>query len=484
MSTMENVFPQKEQCKNPIDDKNLQKDTETNLNNKQENKIPLNVTVESNVVVKQENTNEEHLKENITNSISAKNELNIKTAIKEEKPDVPLKSSMEILSELFSTFDAEPPIIVKKEKSEHKKHKKDKKKHKHKKKKEKKRKKQNSDDDEETLTKVTIKSEISSPKRIKLENDVKQEPGEEKGENSATDTEARKSKLVIKDLKFSSIFEATIREIKEKQENDEQTKRRSDSDEESTKRHKKKHHKHHRSQDKRERHRRSRSRSSDRKSDEEYERWYRSREKEYHRSRSRDNEKDHHKYRIEKHSRKSSNERHSESFRHRSLDKERDKHRHRDSSESRDSSSGHIDKKKLLEIARRNAIQMMKSGSLPGALTLGPQAQEKVIAAIKAGGKTVEELTDFCKTLSQKEALGDLSSVSEDNSDSENEKAFHHPFQIKDRPTSITMNIKVRNKNIYKSNKIFNKLISECHSIANKNNTRENSGVTYAVSSK
>lgn len=86
---------------------------------------------------------------------------------------------------------------------------------------------------------------------------------------------------------------------------------------------------------------------------------------------------------------------------------------------------------------------MMKSGSLPGALTLGPQAQEKVIAAIKAGGKTIEELTDFCKTLSRKEELGELSSVSEDNSsDSDNEKAFHHPFQIKDRPTSITMNIK------------------------------------------
>lgn len=85
----------------------------------------------------------------------------------------------------------------------------------------------------------------------------------------------------------------------------------------------------------------------------------------------------------------------------------------------------------------------MKSGSLPGALTLGPQAQEKVIAAIKAGGKTIEELTDFCKTLSKKEELGELSSNTEGNgSDSDTDKPFHHPFQIKDRPTSITMNIK------------------------------------------
>ncbi|KAL3276443.1 hypothetical protein HHI36_011824 [Cryptolaemus montrouzieri] len=86
---------------------------------------------------------------------------------------------------------------------------------------------------------------------------------------------------------------------------------------------------------------------------------------------------------------------------------------------------------------------MMKSGSLPGALTLGPQAQEKVIAAIKAGGKTIEELTDFCKTLSKKEDLGELSDVDEERgSESDPDKPFNHPFQIKDRPTTITMNIK------------------------------------------
>lgn len=83
---------------------------------------------------------------------------------------------------------------------------------------------------------------------------------------------------------------------------------------------------------------------------------------------------------------------------------------------------------------------MMKSGSLPGALALGRQAQEKVIAAIKAGGKTIEELTDFCKTLSKQEELGELSSNS--GSESDNDRLFNHPFQIKDRPTSITMNIR------------------------------------------
>lgn len=123
--------------------------------------------------------------------------------------------------------------------------------------------------------------------------------------------------------------------------------------------------------------------------------------------------------------------------------KEKEK-RHRERSVSSDRSANHIDKKKLLEIARKNAIQMMKSGSLPGALNLGPQAQEKVLAAIKSGGKTIEELTDFCKSLSKQEEIGELSSISDENgSDSENDMPFHHPFQIKERPSSITMNIKV-----------------------------------------
>lgn len=118
--------------------------------------------------------------------------------------------------------------------------------------------------------------------------------------------------------------------------------------------------------------------------------------------------------------------------------------RYRSESKDRNSSSK-FDKKKLLEIARKNAIAMMKSGSLPAAMTLGPQAQEKVIAAIKSGGKTIEELTDFCKTLSKKEELGELSSFSEkEDSDSDTDKHFHHPFLIKERPTTIVMNIKVR----------------------------------------
>jgi len=59
---------------------------------------------------------------------------------------------------------------------------------------------------------------------------------------------------------------------------------------------------------------------------------------------------------------------------------------------------------------------------------------------------TVIELyifTDFCKSLSKSEALGELSSISSEGEESESEKGFHHPFLLKERPSSIIMNIRV-----------------------------------------
>ncbi|XP_034949205.1 protein SON-like isoform X2 [Chelonus insularis] len=126
-----------------------------------------------------------------------------------------------------------------------------------------------------------------------------------------------------------------------------------------------------------------------------------------------------------------------DSWRSRSEDKNRDRSRGRSRSKERKERI-EIDKKKLLEIARKNAINMIKRGTLPLA------QQDKAIAAIQAGGKTVDELIDFCKSLSKSEALGELSSVSSDEggNNSESEKGFHHPFLLKERPNSIIMNIR------------------------------------------
>ncbi|XP_013134189.1 PREDICTED: protein SON isoform X2 [Papilio polytes] len=103
------------------------------------------------------------------------------------------------------------------------------------------------------------------------------------------------------------------------------------------------------------------------------------------------------------------------------------------------------EKKRLLEVARRNAINMLKNGAVPaGAAALPPHTRNQVMAAIQSGGKSVDELTDFCKHLSKKEALGELSSVSSnDDNMSENEDtlAFHHPFLVKEK-APIVMNIR------------------------------------------
>ncbi|XP_039288821.1 protein SON [Nilaparvata lugens] len=104
----------------------------------------------------------------------------------------------------------------------------------------------------------------------------------------------------------------------------------------------------------------------------------------------------------------------------------------------RRSSQEKIDKQKLLEIARRNALSMLKQAPP----VVG--ATEPAKATIAAGGKTVDELTDFCKLLSKKDADGheSISSNTSDSEASESEKPFHHPFQIKDRPSSIVLNIR------------------------------------------
>lgn len=95
-----------------------------------------------------------------------------------------------------------------------------------------------------------------------------------------------------------------------------------------------------------------------------------------------------------------------------------------------------IDQKKLLEIARKNAMQMMKDGQLPGS-TL------RELEKARYGGKSIGELTDFCKKLSNGDELNDLSSLSGDSDhDGEgNSKAFNHPFVLKDRGP-IVMNIR------------------------------------------
>ncbi|XP_017074146.2 protein Son [Drosophila eugracilis] len=101
-----------------------------------------------------------------------------------------------------------------------------------------------------------------------------------------------------------------------------------------------------------------------------------------------------------------------------------------------------IDKKRLLEIARKNAINMFKRGNLPGVANMTPEIKDKVLVKMRYGGRTVQDLTDFCKKISNGDGLSDLSSEEDSDVDKNgNAKAFHHPFQLKEREP-IVMHIR------------------------------------------
>ncbi|XP_045499330.1 protein Son isoform X1 [Colias croceus] len=467
----------------------------------------------------------------------------------ERKKDDTKKSSNEILSELFSAFNAEPPkieeISVKKAKKSKKKHKKEKKKrsrscsstnsdsdysrkHKKRKKSKSKKHKDRSPSPYRSRTPVTIKTEsnlkiknevkIKSESKIKDEYKIKREeklpniktedknvrslspPIEsfdaslipmpdspkdmsndqtdlryklDKKQESSSENDKAKGRIQIKNLKFSAVFEETVKkaeeEARKKAEKVEEgeytdTSSSSDKDEDSNSQfpkssdpggilkkaaeevkineeeilkkskaaeiaHKSSHRDRSTSRKRSSSKKRSRSRSTSR--------------RHHHRSTSRT-----------RRSKRSRSRRRSES---KSRRKSRSRSRHRSSSRSRHwprhssrrSSSGvklaDSEKKRLLEVARRNAINMLKNGAVPaGAAVLPPHTRNQVMAAIQSGGKSVDELTDFCKHLSKKEALGELSSVSSnDDNMSENEDtiAFHHPFLVKEK-APIVMNIR------------------------------------------
>lgn len=119
-------------------------------------------------------------------------------------------------------------------------------------------------------------------------------------------------------------------------------------------------------------------------------------------------------------------------------------HSYRRHSRSRSRDLG-IDKKRLLEIARKNAISMFKRGNLPGCADMSEEVKDKVLLKMRYGGRTVQDLTEFCKKLSNGENLNDISDLSSDeDSDVDkhgNAKAFNHPFMIKEREP-IVMHIR------------------------------------------
>ncbi|CAG4975126.1 unnamed protein product [Parnassius apollo] len=463
----------------------------------------------------------------------------------ERKKDDTTKSSNEILSELFSVFNADPPkiedISVKKSKKSKKKHKKEKKKrsrstsssssgesdHSRKRKKRKKSKTKRKEKHtrrspscHRSRTPVIVKKESELPKnkskseiqndnvKIKEESKVKSEscvkepnvciktedekpaistfdaslipmpesrkeiqPSDKKTENITTECDKSKSKIQIKNLKFSTVFEETVKKAEEearkkaeKMEEGECTDSSSVSvedldinsqfpktsdpggilkmheeskqleEEKNIAKKNKPAETSHKSSKREGSRSRKRSKSKSRRS-----RSHSTSKRRRHRSRSRSRRRSRSRHRSRSRSKRSkSRSRHHS--RHHSP-----RHRSRRSRSPSGVKLADSEKKRLLEVARRNAINMLKNGAVPaGAAALPPHTRNQVMAAIQSGGKSVDELTDFCKHLSKKEALGELSSVSsndENMSENEDTMAFHHPFLVKEK-APIVMNIR------------------------------------------
>ena len=94
-----------------------------------------------------------------------------------------------------------------------------------------------------------------------------------------------------------------------------------------------------------------------------------------------------------------------------------------------------INKERLLEIAKKNAAKILKSGGDFMGL------DEDRLIAMKSGGQNLDELTKFCKELAKKglEDKEKIDFLAETESESEDE--FRHPFMVKDKalPNPITM---------------------------------------------
>ncbi|KAG1701182.1 Protein SON [Nymphon striatum] len=103
-----------------------------------------------------------------------------------------------------------------------------------------------------------------------------------------------------------------------------------------------------------------------------------------------------------------------------------------------------IDKNKLLEIARKNALSMIQTGQIPANIN----KEKEQLVAITSGGRSVAELTDFCKSLAQ--GSNNSSSNNENSEDegkqSEDEEGpfINHPFKISENKPNIIMNIRAK----------------------------------------
>ncbi|XP_041354888.1 pre-mRNA-splicing factor CWC22 homolog isoform X2 [Gigantopelta aegis] len=135
--------------------------------------------------------------------------------------------------------------------------------------------------------------------------------------------------------------------------------------------------------------------------------------------------------------------RHRSRSRSRSRDRGRDRWYHHDTRSSREERDLRlkIDKAKLRKIAMANVLKKMQAGEEISGV------DSVTMNMLKAGGKSVEELTEYCKKLAEREKCAYSSSESDagQRSDSDDDSLIHHPFVIRDPASQPSIVLNIRN---------------------------------------
>ncbi|XP_023233076.1 protein SON-like isoform X2 [Centruroides sculpturatus] len=84
---------------------------------------------------------------------------------------------------------------------------------------------------------------------------------------------------------------------------------------------------------------------------------------------------------------------------------------------------------------------MLEKGTLPKGFNIDSIRPEQRVS-LKTGGKSVQELTDFCRAISQRDQEDNSSNGSQDKQSDIDTPFIHHPFKLKEHQPVIKLNIK------------------------------------------
>merc|ERR1719357_34131 len=272
--------------------------------------------------------------------------------------------------------------------------------------------------------KERMDEQFEEGKRPKEETDdvkkeIKEEPEDDNDDKTSKKQQKEEAKMSLDEIEEIRKKREKFKEGKDKKNSDEKEDGEVNSeDEENSKRKSKSRRSRSRSRD-----RDSRSHTKSRRDSRSVSKDHRDKGRSHYRSRSRD-----------RHFTSFKSSRDGRGYREDRRERDRDRYsrsRRRSRTRSpRDSFRGsrsEIDKAKLLAIAKKNAVKLLTSDNLMG------MDHDRLIA-IKSGGQSLRQLTDFCREIAAK---GITDEFDEDDdilygNDSKDE-AMHHPFEVKDR---------------------------------------------------